>query len=145
MPRITVLIADDDEARRAACVRLLQPEKGIRVVGQAQSGLEDLSGLAKLKPRILLLSLNSLKNNRIDQLFVLRQKCPRTKVILLTHRAPEVRILEALSYGARGYLQDRVLMNFLAKAVRHVDAGEAWVPHKMVAMIIERLACLTAR
>jgi len=103
MSPITVLIADRDEARRAACARLLQPEKGIRVVGRAQSGLEDLSTTAKLKPCILLLSLNLLKGKEIAQLFVLRQKSPQTKVILLTHRAPETRILEALSYGARGY------------------------------------------
>jgi len=144
MSPITVLIADHDEARRAACARLLQPEKGIRVVGRAQSGLEALSGMAKLKPCILLLSLNLLKGKEIAQLFVLRQKSPRTTVILLTHRAPEIRILEALSYGARGYIEEKVLRTFLAKAVRCVDAGEAWVPHKMVARIIERLAGLTA-
>lgn len=144
MSPITVLIADRDEARRAACVRLLQPEKGIRVVGRAQSGLEALSATAKLKPRILLLSLNLLKGKEIAQLFVLRQKSPQTKVILLTHRAPKTRILEALSYGARGYIEEKVLSAFLPKAVRCVDAGEAWVPRKMVARIIERLARLTA-
>jgi DNA-binding NarL/FixJ family response regulator len=145
MSPTTVLIADHKEARRAACVRLLQPEKGIRVVGRAQNGFEALSGLAKLKPCILLLSLNLLKNNKIAQLYVLRQKSPRTKVILLTHRAPETRILEALSFGARGYIEEKVLRTFLAKAVRCVDAGEAWVPRNMVAEIIERLACLAAR
>jgi DNA-binding NarL/FixJ family response regulator len=145
MPLITVLIADHDEARRAACARLLQPAKGIRVVGPAQGGLEDLASIAKLKPGILLLSLNSLENDKIAQLLVLRQKSPRTKVILLTRRAPEARILDALSCGARGYVEEEALRTFLAKAVRCVNAGEAWVPHKMVVRIIERLACLTAR
>jgi DNA-binding NarL/FixJ family response regulator len=144
MSAITVLIADRDEARRAACARLLQPEKGIRVVGRAQSGLEALSATTKLKPRILLLGLNLLQRKKIALLCALRQKSPRTKVILLTHHTPETRILEALSYGARDYLEEKVLSAFLAKAVRCVDAGEAWVPRKMVARIIERLARLTA-
>jgi len=144
MSPITVLIADHDEARRAACARVLQPEKGIRLVGQAQKGLEGLSGMAELKPCILLLSLNLLKGNKIAHLFVLRQKSPRTKVILLTHHTPETRILEALSYGARDFLDEKGFSAFLPKAVRCVDAGEAWVPRKMVALILERLARLTA-
>jgi two-component system invasion response regulator UvrY len=145
MSPITVLIADRDETRRAACVRILQPEKGIRLFGRAQSGLEDLLSIAKLKPSILLLDLNLLQGKEIAQLFSLRQISPRTKVILLTHRTPETRILKALSCGARGCIEEKVLGTFLAKAVRCVDAGEAWVPRKMVAMIIERLARITAR
>jgi len=144
MSSITVLIADHDEARRAACARLLQPEKGIRVVGRAKSGLETLSATAKLKPRILLLGLNLLKRKKIGLIYALRQKSRRTKVILLTHHTPETRILEALSYGARGYLEERALRTFLVEAVRRVDAREAWMPRKMVARIIERLPRLTA-
>jgi len=145
MSPITVLISDHDGARRAACVRLLQAEKGIRLAGRARSGLEDLSSLAKLKPRILLISLNLFKENEIADIYFLRQISPQTKVILLTRRGPETRILKALSYGARGYIEEKFLETFLAKAVRHVDAGEAWVSRKMVAKIIERLARLTAR
>jgi len=144
MSPITVLIADQNKARRAACVRLLQPEKGIRLVGRAQSGLEALSATAKLKPRILLLSLNLLKINTIAQLCFFRQKSPQTKVILLTRRASKARVLDALSYGTRGYIEEKVLRTFLPKAVRCVDAGEAWVPRKMVGRIIGRLARLSA-
>ncbi len=145
MSPITVLISDHDGARRAACVRLLHTEKGIRIVSQAHRGPADLSNVAKLKPGILLLSLNLLEEKKIADIFSFRQISPRTKVILLTRRAPETRIIEALSYGARGYIEEKALEPFLAKAVRCVDAGEAWVPRKMVAKIIERLACLTAR
>jgi len=65
-------------------------------------------------------------------------------VILLTYRASETQILEALSHGALGYLEKRLINIFLPKAVRKVDAGEAWVSPKMVAKTIERLAFLTA-
>jgi len=145
MPPITLVIADQEKARRIACVRLLQPEKGIRVTGEARNGLEAIAATAKLKPRVLLLNLSLLKGKEISLLPVLRQKSPRTKVILLTRRAPESRILEALSHGAMGYLEENVLNAFLPKAVRIVDAGEAWIPRKMVAKIIDRLARLTAR
>ena len=61
----------------------------------------------------------------------------------MTDGASEARTLEALAHGARGYLDKALLTTFLARAVRVVDAGEAWVPRKMVARIMDRLAGLT--
>lgn len=52
--------------------------------------------------------------------------------------------MDALSHGAQGYLERKALRAFLPKAVRVVDAGEPWVPRKMVAKILARLARLTA-
>ena len=144
MSPVNVVIAHHEKIIRAACLNLLQPEKGIRVIGEARRGFEVITVVARLKPNILLLDLNLIKRNRIALLLVLRQKSPRTKVILLTHRASESQILEALSHGALGYLEKRLINTFLPKAVRKVDAGEAWVPRKMVAKTIERLAFLTA-
>jgi len=143
MPPITVVIADREKASRAACLRLLRPEKGIRVVGEARSGLEAIA-VAKLRPRILLLDVHMAAGNGVALLRILRQKSPRTKVILLTHRASQARILDVLAHGARGYLDKKAFRTFLPKAVRLVDAGQAWVPRKMVAKILDRLAHLTA-
>ena len=145
MPPITVVIADNKKSGRAACLNVLQHEKGIQVVGEAGSGLEAIATAARLKPRILLFHLNMFKGKKINLLRALRQKSPRTKVILLTRRVSEKPILEELSHGARGYLKESAVSTFLPKAVRMVEAGEAWVPRKMVAKIIDRLARLTAR
>jgi DNA-binding NarL/FixJ family response regulator len=144
MPPISVVIADRERARRTACLRLLQHTKRFRVLGEARSSMEAIAA-AKLRPRILLLDLSLSPGRSVVLLRVLRQKSPRTKVILLIGRASEARILEALSRGAQGYLEKKVLRAFLLKAVRVVDAGEAWVPRKMVAKIIDRLARLRSR
>lgn len=143
MPPITVVIADREKASRAACLRLLRPEKGIRVVGEARSGLEAIAAV-KLRPRILLLDVHMAAGNGVALLRILRQKSPRTKVILLTRRASQARILDVLAHGAWGYLDKKAFRTFLPKAVRLVEAGQAWVPRKMVAKILDRLAHLTA-
>ena len=140
MPPITVVIADGDKTSRALSMNTLQPEKGISVVGLARNGLEALVAADGLKPRILLLNLNLLMGKNDHLLQALRQKSPRTKMILLTRRAPANSILEGLSNGARGYLKETAINSFLPKAVRQVEAGEAWVPRKMVARIVDRLA-----
>ena len=144
MSSITVLIADDQQKNRTTCLHLLRYEKKIHVVGEARNGLEVLTGVAKLKPHILLLNFNLLKRKRIPFLQTLRLSSPKTKVILLTRRARETAILEALSYGVRGYLRESLLTTFLPKMVHVVNNGEAWVPRKMVSKILDHLTNLTA-
>lgn len=145
MRSITVVIAHPEDAIRTWCLRLLAPEQQVQVVAEARNGLETLASTAKLKPRILLLDLDLPRANGFTLLPAIHQKSPHTKVILLTRGASGTRILDALSLGALGYLEDKALGAFLAKAVRAVDAGEAWVPRKMVAAIVGQLACLRVR
>jgi len=143
MPPISVVVADRQKADRDECLRMLEPESGIRVVGEARSGLEAITFTSRLRPRILLLDLGLAREEGSSLIPVLRRKSPQTKVLLLTDEASESRILEALAHGARGYLDKSLLATFLPRAVRVVDAGEAWVPRKMVAKIMDRLAGLT--
>ena len=143
MSSITVLIADDRQKNRTTCLHLLRDEKKIHVVGEARNGLEALTGVAKLRPHILLLNFNLLKGKRIPLLQTLRLRSPKTKVILLTRRAHEATILKALSYGVRGYLRESLLTTFLPRMVHVVNNGEAWVPHKMIPKIIDHYTNLT--
>jgi two-component system nitrate/nitrite response regulator NarL len=143
MSPITIVIADQYKPTRTICLDLLQREKGIRVVGEARNGLEVISTLAKLKPRILLLNSNLLNKRRTSLLQTIHMKSPRTRVILIVRHVSEPIILEALSYGIRGYLREPFIITFLPKTVRAVNTGEAWIPRKMVSKIIDCLTNLT--
>ena len=143
MSPITVVVADKQKASRTACVRLLESEEDIRVVGEARSGLDVLAA-ATLRPRIVLLSLDLAPGHSAALVRVLRRRSRRTKVILLGRRAPEAALLETLSHGARGYIERRSRRIFLPKAVRKVDAGEAWVSRRLAGQIVDRVAHLMA-
>jgi DNA-binding NarL/FixJ family response regulator len=141
---LTIQIADTESRRLRACLSLLRNAKGIQTIGTARTAQEAIAG-ARAKPHILLFDLKLMKDNGILPLVIIRTRSPQTKVILLTGRAPEEQILQAISYGARGYLSAKLLRRFLIKAVRAVNAGETWVSRAMVAKIIDSLAQLTAK
>jgi len=143
MQAITVMVAHPEKTSRDACLRILGPEEGIQVIAEARSSLDALADAVRFNPRILLLDLTLSKLNGIALLPTLREKSPQTRVILLARRPSQARIMEALSHGAVGYLRGKDIKIFLSKAVRRVDAGEAWVPRKMVARIIEHLCPLS--
>jgi DNA-binding NarL/FixJ family response regulator len=139
MPTITVVIADGDKTSRGRSLNTLLAENGISVVGVARNGLEAILAADGLRPNILILNLNILRGKGDNLLRALRQKSPRTRTILLSSRSSRVPILKALCQGALGYLSEKGLESFLPKAVRRVEAGEAWVPRRMAARIVDRL------
>jgi DNA-binding NarL/FixJ family response regulator len=136
---ITVVIADRDRRRSNACLRVLRPEKDIRVLGQARSGLEALAATS-LKPQVLLLDLSLSCGSGSELLPALRRSNPGMRIILVAGSASKPRILAALSRGANGYLEMKHLRAFLAKAVRLVGAGQAWISRGLMAEVVNRLA-----
>lgn len=145
LPIVSVLIADRDRATRAAAARVIQSLRGMRIVGEAKSGLEAVSATARLKPRVVLLDLKLSSEFGATLVSVLRRKSARTRVILLVGRAPEAKILEALSHGAVGCVSKKDLVRFLPEALVAVSSGEAWMSRKLIPKIMDRLAAFTAR
>ncbi len=109
MPLTTVLIADLEKAGRATCRRLLQPEKKIRVVGEARSGPGAMAATVRLKPRVLLLDRSLVGGKGAALVSPILEKSPDTRIILLTERASDASILDALSQGAVGCLAKKRL------------------------------------
>jgi DNA-binding NarL/FixJ family response regulator len=140
---MTIVIAHSKPAAQAACRRILRSEKGIRVVSEASTDVEIIQACTTLKPRIILLHMAPSDSGAL--IARIRRKSPQTKVIVLADRYSEMGMLKALSLGACGHLITKVLPAFLAKAVRKVDAGEAWVSRKMAARIVDYLMSVPPR
>ena len=145
LPVVNILIADSDKKTRNAATRVIHSMRGMRIVGEAQSGLEAVSATARLKPRVVLLDLNLSSEFGASIVSVLRRKSARTRVILLVGRAPESRIMEALSHGAVGCVNKKDLARFLPEALVAVSSGEAWMSRRLIPKIMDRLAAFTAR
>jgi DNA-binding NarL/FixJ family response regulator len=138
MPSITVVVADPEEERRAACLRRLAPERGIRVVAETGTAAETL-GAARQMPRILLIDSTLAVGRGLALLHLFRRSSPDTRILVLTGHTSHAALLDAIAHGAHGCLNRRQIRAFLPKAVRKMDQGEPWVSRKMVPGIIEAL------
>jgi len=137
MADVTVVIAAESHQRVRA---LLDGEAGIVVAGEARSLAHAFVLVARLRPAVLLLDFGRSWRDALAALRAIRSQSSRTRIILLTtRRTPESSILEAVRQGAGGYLGEAAVVGFLARAVRAVHAGEAWVPRRLGAQILRRL------
>jgi DNA-binding NarL/FixJ family response regulator len=141
LPPITVVVGDTDKRRLGTCVRLLRAARGITVVATA-GAVRDTIGTVVQQPDLLLLDLKMTRADDAATIPLVRTKSPHTQIILLTGRASDGQVLAAISQGARGYLDAKLLRPFLVKAVRAVAAGESWVSRAMVGKLIDQLARL---
>jgi DNA-binding NarL/FixJ family response regulator len=139
MNQIRVLIADDHTLFREGLSLLLAGEPDINVVGQAADGLEALSMAEALQPDIMLLDIRMPGMSGLEVLHRIREKSPKTKVLVLSGFFEEELLVEAFEHGAKGYLQKITTHTDLVKAVRATHSGEVWAQPKVLSQVLDSL------
>src|SRR5213596_562616 len=86
-PQIRILIADDHPIFRDGLKRLLEAERGFKVIGEACDGVEAVSLVRQLRPEILLLDLAMPRRPGLEALRELSTESFSVRVILLTAAA----------------------------------------------------------
>jgi DNA-binding NarL/FixJ family response regulator len=138
-PPLTVLVARHARSRGPSCLGLLRRQRGIRVVATARGDRDVVEAAAALRPRLLVLDAGPVARTVPPLLRAIRRRCRATRVLVLVQGASQSTALALLCGGASGYLEARRARQVLAKAVRCVGAGQAWIPRRLVPQVVERL------
>jgi two-component system, NarL family, nitrate/nitrite response regulator NarL len=136
---VRILIADDHPIFRDGLRRLLDSERGFKVIAEACDGIEAVEFVRKLKPEILLLDLAMPRRAGLEALRELSSDSAPVRVILLTAAAEREQIVEALQLGARGVVLKDCGTEILMKSIRAVLAGEYWVGREPVSNLLQYL------
>lgn len=139
MGDINVIIADVHEARCAQYERLVGNEADISIVAYVKSSRELLERVVSAKPDALVISVDFCPDDLSAVIHLVREDSPRTHILLISNQSDENLLLDALSAGARGYLEEGELDQYLTKSLKKILDGEAWIPRKMVTPLLERL------
>jgi len=137
-----ILIADDHPIFRDGLKRLLEAERGFKVIGEACDGVEAVSLVRQLRPEILLLDLAMPRRPGLEALRELSTESLSVRVILLTAAAEKEQIVEALQLGARGVVLKDSATQILLKAIHAVMNGEYWVGRESVSNLVQYLRSL---
>lgn len=122
---LAVALVDDDRGTREGLAALVGGTPGFRCVGTYTSVDEALRGLADAQPDVLLLDIHLRGLAGSEGVRLLRDRYPRTQVLMLTVFAEEERIFESLCNGACGYLLKKTPPARLLEAIREAHDGGA--------------------
>ena len=135
--KITVVIAHDHRLIRDAIRAVLSREKNIQIVGEATEGPETIDVISNLEPDVVLLDYFMPGVGGVEFIQSIIEKCPKTKVLMLTLSMDETVVFEALKAGAKGYISKDASMSDLIKAVQTVHEGELWIERKLISVFFD--------
>jgi DNA-binding NarL/FixJ family response regulator len=139
---IRVLIVDDQALVRAGFRKILEPQKGIEVVGEASDGQEGVRAAQQLQPDVTLMDIRMPVLDGIAATRLLAGPgVPRPlKVVILTTYDVDEYVYDALSAGASGFLLKDVPPEDLVQGVRIVAAGDALLAPTVTRRLIAEFA-----
>jgi two-component system, NarL family, response regulator NreC len=123
----TIILADDHEIVRQGLRTLLEVEPNFQIIGEAGNGLETARLVERLQPDVLVVDVMMPGLNGLEVTRQVSERSPHTRVVILSMRANEAYVLEALRNGAAGYVLKADSTAELVHAVREVAAGRRYL------------------
>lgn len=125
----------------APCESMLRDQRDIVIVARAIGQEHALAAVIGFKPRILLCSQQLATTAQYSLFGDVREKSPTTISVLWSNGNVETAdVFTALSKGVLGVIERSDDGEKLARAIRRIDDGEAWVSRKMLGVVRAQLA-----
>lgn len=137
---INIAIVDDHSMIREGLKQLLELDGEIKVISEANDGLECLEMLQKQQiPDILLLDINMPQMNGIQVLEKIRREQIKVKILILTIHNEVEYLIKAVEIGIDGYVLKDSDISVLKKAIYAVNNGESYIEPSLTPYFNKRL------
>lgn len=125
---IKVVLVDDQLIYREGIKIILEQDKEIEVVGYAHNGKAALEVCERLSPDVVLMDVVMPEYDGVEGTRLIKEKFRETKVVMLTTFGDEEKVLNALNYGADGFIWKDVKAEDLILTVKSAAIGLSIIP-----------------
>ena len=126
MKQISVLLADDHRLVREGLRMLLELEKDLQIVGEAEDGRQAVALVKKLRPDVVLMDIAMPLLNGLEATRQIRKDFPDVKVLILSAHSHAAFVKQVAGVGAAGFLLKHTSSTVLATAIREVQKGNTY-------------------
>ena len=124
---IRIVLADDHTILRKGIRSLLEKEKGLEIVGEAEDGREAVELARKLQPDIVLMDISMPHLNGVEATREITSAVPTCKVIALSMYSGKKFVMEMLRSGASGFLVKDCIQEEFITAIRSVAEKKVYL------------------
>ncbi|WP_087020171.1 UvrY/SirA/GacA family response regulator transcription factor [Thaumasiovibrio subtropicus] len=124
---INVFLVDDHELVRTGIRRLLEDVRGIKVVGEADSGEEAVKWCRSQHADIILMDMNMPGIGGLEATRKILRFNPDVKIIVLTIHTENPFPTKVMQAGASGYLTKGAGPDEMVNAIRAVHSGQRYI------------------
>jgi len=134
---VTILLADDHAVVRDGLRALIEDGNDLKVVGVAGNGREAVSEAQRLHPDIVIMDIAMPELDGVEATRRIVEKCPDTRVLMLSMYLSAEHIYRALQAGAQGYVLKESAGDEVVEAIRAVRAGKRYLSHRITETVID--------
>jgi DNA-binding NarL/FixJ family response regulator len=126
MPKITVLLADDHMVVRQGLRALLQTERDIEIVGEAETGRQAVRLAKTLKPDVVVMDIAMPQLSGVEATRQIIKEVPSSRVLVLSSYSDDEYVHELAEAGAAGYLLKQAAFTDVVRGIREAKKGNAF-------------------
>lgn len=126
MEQIKVLLADDHTVVRQGLRVLLEVERDIVVVGEAETGQQAVEWAKKLRPDVVVMDIAMPQLNGLEATRQIMKEAPSVKVLVLSSYGDDEYVHQLAQAGAAGYLLKQTAAADLINGIREACKGNAF-------------------
>lgn len=136
---IRVMIVDDHRMVREGLTKLIEFDHEIKVVEEADDGLDCMKKYQVAKPDVILLDIDMPDMNGIETFNILKHKKRRPKILILTVHNEIEYLMKVLDMGVDGYILKDAGSRELIHAIRFVYEGERFIQPGLIPLLNSKL------
>jgi len=137
---IKILLADDHKITRAGLKALLENQKNMTVVGEAENGRLAVRLAGELKPDVVVMDINMPELNGIEATRQIVAELPGTKIIALSMYSDKRYVVGMLKAGVSGYLLKNCAFDELVAAISAVMNNQNYMSQKIAGTVMKEYA-----
>ena len=134
-----IMIVDDFALIRDGLKNLLELDGSMKVISEAQDGIDCLNKLNEKLPDILLLDINMPNKNGLEVLQEIRNNEITIKVMILTMHNEIDYLLRAIEIGADGYASKNIKFEELKEAIDLILHGENFIQKELLPLLNSKI------
>ena len=132
-----VLLADDHPLFRQGLRALLEAKDFIDVVGEANDGAEAVNLTERMAPDVVIMDISMPGYCGLDATKQIKERYPKTKVVILSGHADNIYVDQALKAGASGYVHKDAVYDELAIALDAVSKDRPYLSPTVLQPVIK--------
>lgn len=129
---ISVLVVDDHPVILQGLQGMIASLPGIEVIGEADSGLAAVEAAHSLQPDVMLMDVRLPEVNGLEAMRRIREKNRELKVVFITASESDLYLVEALRWGANGYITKDSSKELIGNAIRVAVQGGCVLSESLV-------------
>jgi NarL family two-component system response regulator LiaR len=145
MEHCRLMVIDDHAVVRRGLRRYVEMMSDVELVAEAENGPDAIALAPLVRPDVILLDLMLPGMDGIAIAQILKQRLPRTPIIILTGTFSQPSLKAALRAGVSGFLLKDVGIEELALAIRTVRSGQPYlqpcVAHELISDVLQPPPC----